>query len=272
MALARATTHTTAADGTFSALGATEWNRAHTMAITGADVGGLSYFPTASTEATNANLAFSATGSVSGGPLFTIGSGSAGSTGWSLGNDLSGYGGIWSTAVTASTTNYTLATNGTTVFLNTVSGGSIRLSAAGNSVLEVFGTAGQGAAITAGIAATDVAVLSITRTNNNAAVATGVKWTFTDTTSAAGFLPFQILGGVGGVTNLLSIGKTGIVTVGDILVLKGYTVASLPAGVDGAIALITDQLTTVAAKGVAPTGGGAVHCAVIYNGAAWVGI
>jgi len=73
-----------------------------------------------------------------------------------------------------------------------------------------FGTtAGQGVFIGAGTATTDVAALSVTRTNNNAAVATGVKFVFTDTTSAAGFLPLQILGGAAGTTNLISVGKTG---------------------------------------------------------------
>ena len=52
----------------------------------------------------------------------------------------------------------------------------------------------------------------------------------------------------------------------------GYTVATLPAGVTGAIVHVTDQLTAVNAKGAAPTGGGAVVCAQFYNGAAWVGI
>jgi hypothetical protein len=55
-------------------------------------------------------------------------------------------------------------------------------------------------------------------------------------------------------------------------VTVGYTVATLPTGVTGAIVHVTDQLTTANAKGVAPTGGGAVRCAQFYNGTAWVGI
>ena len=54
--------------------------------------------------------------------------------------------------------------------------------------------------------------------------------------------------------------------------LKGYTVAGLPSGVTGMVAYVTDQLTTAVAKGVAPTGGGAVNCVVFYNGSAWVGV
>lgn len=239
--------------------------------------------------------------------------------------------------------------------------------------------AGEGLVQALDTAVTDVAASSITRINNNAAVATGVKWTFTDTSSAAGFLPFQILGGAAGTTNLLSLNKVGILTCGAALavdgeahtlgnlsgytvlrsvnggagfalaaaggdasvgwmsisatrtnftaanvvgwtsstdpraasagdtafsrisagligvgtgaagsfagglklttltldglaITKGYTVAGLPAGVTGAICHVTDQLTAVAAKGVAPTGGGAINCVVYYNGAAWVGI
>ena len=78
-----------------------------------------------------------------------------------------------------------------------------------NGKLSIGQTAGAGPSITAGTATTDVAALSVTRTNNNAAVATGVKFAFTDTTSAAGFLPFQVLGGAAAATNLLSVDKAG---------------------------------------------------------------
>lgn len=84
-------------------------------------------------------------------------------------------------------------------------------------------TAGQGISVAAGTATTDVAALSVTRTNNNAAVATGVKVTFTDTTSAAGFLPFQVLGGAAGTTNLISVSKAGQGLFGDGLAFGGVT-------------------------------------------------
>jgi hypothetical protein len=74
--------------------------------------------------------------------------------------------------------------------------------------------AGAGLSITAGTAVTDVAALSITQTWNNAAAATGVKIVITDTTSAAGALPLQILGGAAGATNLLSLSKTGVLGIG----------------------------------------------------------
>jgi len=51
-----------------------------------------------------------------------------------------------------------------------------------------------------------------------------------------------------------------------------FTVATLPAaGSAGRRAYVTDQLTTCAAIGAAPTGGGAVVCPVFDNGTAWVG-
>lgn len=53
--------------------------------------------------------------------------------------------------------------------------------------------------------------------------------------------------------------------------LTGYAVASLPAGTIGMLAYVTDQLTTPAAKGVAPTAGGSVKCLVFFDGSAWVG-
>ena len=68
---------------------------------------------------------------------------------------------------------------------------------------------GQGLVMAAGTATTDVAAMSLTRTNNNAAVVTGVKWVFTDTTSAAGFTPLNILGGSAGTTIMFYVTKAG---------------------------------------------------------------
>jgi hypothetical protein len=66
---------------------------------------------------------------------------------------------------------------------------------------------------------------------------------------------------------LLNLVSTGVITPAT------FTVATLPvAPATGSHAVITDQLTTSAAKGIAPTGGGAVVCTVMYNGAGWVGI
>jgi hypothetical protein len=51
----------------------------------------------------------------------------------------------------------------------------------------------------------------------------------------------------------------------------GYTVSTLPTGVIGMFAYVTDQTTTCPATGGALTGGGAIVCPVFYNGSAWVG-
>lgn len=52
--------------------------------------------------------------------------------------------------------------------------------------------------------------------------------------------------------------------------MPGYTVASLPAGVTGQIAYVTDQLTSCPALNGTFTGGGAVKCLAFYNGTSWI--
>jgi len=76
-------------------------------------------------------------------------------------------------------------------------------------------TAGRGPSITAGTATTDVQALSATQTWNASGVTfTGIKYTITDTASAAGSLAMQILGGASGTTNLLQVNKSGAVLSG----------------------------------------------------------
>lgn len=139
MAFSRTVAHATAADGTFSAAGATAWNGtgAHSPAVAGADVGGIPYCPTATTETTSAGFTYNASGA-----------------------------------------------------------------------------AGEGLAVSPGTATTDVAALSVTRTNNNSAIARGVEFTFTDTSSASGFLPLRIRGGASGTTQLIAVTKAGRI-IGD---------------------------------------------------------
>lgn len=73
------------------------------------------------------------------------------------------------------------------------------------------------------------------------------------------------------VGTVLTGTAAGIVVTG-VVKTGGYTVAALPAAPGtGARSYVTDQLTTCAALGAAPTGGGAVTCPVFYNGTAWVG-
>ena len=109
------------------------------------------------------------------------------------GRALIGIGGVGNTAI---------STSGAAGYISIQPGGVV-------DKFAFLGTAGAGLSITAGTATTNVVALSVTRTNNDAAVATGVKFAFTDTTSAAGFLPFQVLGGASGTTNLFSLTKAG---------------------------------------------------------------
>jgi len=60
----------------------------------------------------------------------------------------------------------------------------------------------------------------------------------------------------------------GKVLAGDVVRLKGYTVATLPAGTQGDTAFVTDA-TAPTYLGTL-TGGGAVVTPVFYNGTAWV--
>lgn len=61
---------------------------------------------------------------------------------------------------------------------------------------------------------------------------------------------------------------SGISTLGAPVTLKGYTVATLPAGVVGHRAYVTDALGP--AYGVAVVGGGAVVVPVFFNGVNWI--
>jgi len=69
-------------------------------------------------------------------------------------------------------------------------------------------------------------------------------------------------------TAVFTIADGGVTTVTAPIVLKGYTVATLPAGTVGMVAYVTDALAPT--YNAALVGGGAVTIPVFYNGAAWV--
>jgi len=69
-------------------------------------------------------------------------------------------------------------------------------------------------------------------------------------------------------TDIMSLTESGSLVLTNTVVLKSYTVATLPTGVAGAMAYVTDA-TTPTYLGTL-TGGGAVVCPVFYNGSAWV--
>jgi hypothetical protein len=74
-------------------------------------------------------------------------------------------------------------------------------------------------------------------------------------------------------TGGVSIGTTTDSGAGNLLVngtikAKGYTVATLPTGVVGARAYVTDALAPTFLTAL--TGGGAITAPAFYNGTAWV--
>ena len=206
MAFARP--HSIAADATFSNQGRDAWNANQTP--TGADVGGIPYCPTATTETTSANLTYTETS----GPRLQVGSTSSGtSTGLMIGyGQSSGFGGIFNSAVTPSTTNYALwnHSNGQ-LRLNASQAQLIALAIDGVFKGQFAGTAGSGWEIFAGTATTAVSPLSLTQTRNSAGVThLGAVWTFTDTAVGAIAPLFTINGGAAGATQMLGLSKAGL--------------------------------------------------------------
>ena len=204
--------------------------------------GRILYVGTGPVLADSANLTFNPTGS-----LLTLGAdvvvsrygvkqvmisgdgtGATTNAGWIIGHGgSSGYSALWMSNISytggglpSGVTGYTSAvifsdTNNLFIQAPSASGilrfGNTTAGGAQVTKMQLAGTAGLGLSITAGIAVTDVAALSITQTWNNAACATGIKFVLTDTTSAAGALAFQILGGAAGATNLIKVTKAGLV-------------------------------------------------------------
>jgi hypothetical protein len=74
-----------------------------------------------------------------------------------------------------------------------------------------------------------------------------------------------------GSTEIVRVTGTALTQIAGQTVSAGYTVGTLPSGIVGGRAHVTDQTTTCAVPGGALVGGGAVTCPVFYNGTAWVG-
>jgi hypothetical protein len=156
--------------------------------------------------------------------------------------------------------------------------GSANSTAVGSSALSgATGSANTGVGFNAGAnlgAASQNTIigsgtgLGITTGNNNTIIGQGV-------TGLASGLTGAIILAIGGGTIEADFGKTtaGAWTFAAPVGVPSYTVATLPvAPGTGAIALVTDQVTAIAAKGTAPTGGGAIKEVVVYTGAGWVSI
>lgn len=135
----------------------------------------------------------------------------------------------------------------------------------GSYAMTVEGTGGAGFTATgSGSTAFGITCSSNTYTNSFLYMSTP-----TPATTAFKFLDCRSNGvaqtTVDGAGNIVTTGK---ITVGTTLKLKGYTVATLPAGTVGDCAYVTNALAP--AWGVAVAGGGAVTVKVFYNGANWI--
>lgn len=196
-----------------------------TTAITGGATTQVLY-NLAGVVSSSANLTYSDT-LLNSGPGLKVGTGTTTSVGLTLGYISSGNAGIWRTAAAANAAANAMLYNATaSTVLNADTGGDVYIQTQGNTKAQFSSTAGAGPTITAGTATTDVAALSVTRTNNNAAVATGVKFTFTDTTSAAGFKPLEILCGASGTTICFDVSKAGnLSATGDLTLASGSQIA-----------------------------------------------
>lgn len=105
----------------------------------------------------------------------------------------------------------------------------------------------------------------------------------TDTNTAGGNLTITSGGGTGNsaITSLIfqspiAVGSgtgaqtqtTGLTIKGGMAVMPPYTVSTLPTGITGGFAYVTDAVACTFLA--APTGGGSTYCPVTYTGAAWV--
>lgn len=246
--------HAVAADGTFSATGATEWNKAH--AVSGATQYGIYHAATTTsidqtagftfggsaagtglavpagtaasavsaftltqtrnfnTSATNyVSWAFTQTSAHASDMALAIFGGAGGATflngvvaSTGAGASVKGFHATFSSATDRSVG---FQNNGGNYQMGTFVGADLQFICDSAVKATLYNTAGRGIHIVAGTGTTDVALLSGTQTWNNAACATGVRFSITDTTSAAGALAFQVLGGAAAATNLISVSKAG---------------------------------------------------------------
>ena len=113
-------------------------------------------------------------------------------------------------------------------------------------------TAGEGLTLAAGTAASAVSALNLTQTwNFNSSAITGVKWTFTDTSSHSSTMAFQIFGGAAGSSNLLSISRGGALTTGGDITLGTGGRAFQAIGAQRFIMTKSSTLGSLAVDGVA---------------------
>lgn len=76
------------------------------------------------------------------------------------------------------------------------------------------------------------------------------------------------ISGIAGGAEILRITSTAVTQIAGQTVRKGFTVATLPTGIEGGCAYVTDALAPAFLATV--VGGGAVKCPVFYDGTNWV--
>lgn len=186
------------------------------------------------------------------GPRLQVGS-SGTSTGIIAGYEgtNTGFSAIWASTVTPSASNYAIRLNSGQTAINSGSGAQNSLYLMINNTARLTvnpaQAAGSGVLVEGGTATTDVAALSVTRTNNNAAVGTTVPWVswdFTDTTSNAAALAFRIRGGASASTNLLSVSKAGLVNA-PAYAVGGTNGASFGPGAVASITVVNGIITAI---------------------------
>lgn len=101
----------------------------------------------------------------------------------------------------------------------------------------------------------------------NLGTASAFRLTYNDNSGSAAVYRDETIGSTGIVT-FDAVGSGSSFLFEDPIRPKGYTVATLPTGVTGMHAYVTDA--TAPTYLGALTGGGAVVCPVFYNGSAWV--
>lgn len=128
------------------------------------------------------------------------------------------------------------------------------------NVGNTFAQNGAGVAIDFSISTNSVSTFPI---------ATSLISKWTNATTASRTSEFSITGVNNAVTNtIFTLSGNGVATFYNTIQLKGYTVATLPTGIIGMTAYVTDAASPTSLATV--TGGGSTAVRVFYNGTNWI--
>lgn len=122
----------------------------------------------------------------------------------------SGYGALWASDQTTTTSNYGLRMSANSTELGGPTGVFVQLAPFNTVKLRTISTAGYGVDITAGTAASAVNALNITQTRNFSGSATDyIKAAFTLTSTHASDKILNLYAGAGGATSVFSVDTVG---------------------------------------------------------------